>query len=81
MLFDLTGRPLGKAPVKVNLRYFGVHFEGKDLQPADNPHTVPGWFAQELLATGRALLHQETPAVTNGDPVVQNRDPKSRGNR
>jgi hypothetical protein len=54
--------------MKINLRDFGVRGEdGRDLQPADNPHEVSERFGLQLIAQGRAL---RAPAPAVPDPAA-----------
>lgn len=43
---------------KIDLTHFGVRGENNnDMQPEGNPHTVSETFANELIASGRAVEH------------------------
>ena len=77
-IYDLQGRKFSGS-LKVKLRPgFGIvgpngeHIEG-------GPHVLPLRIAQDLLETNRAFLWVEE--VVERDPVVESRDPVSRGKK
>jgi hypothetical protein len=91
--FDLTGQePYAMKQMKIDLTLFGVVGEDlKDLQPADNPHTVSEEFGRDLIRSGRAREHDpeklkqeqadkkgSAGKVENRDPKVTDRDPKAK---
>jgi hypothetical protein len=59
----------------------GVRYEGKDLLPSNGPHTVPRWFAEELIGGGRARKVDASREITNDDPSADNADPTPRGKK
>ena len=94
MHHDLHGQQKNSGIMLIELRDFGVRFEGRDLQPTNGPHEVPRWFGFELVSGGRAreverpepkappareIVHND-PAPTHNDPAPPaNGDPKPRG--
>lgn len=75
--YNPRGETMSNADVAVDLTHSGVrsHTGTCDLMPCNNPHTVPGWFARQLVHAGRArYAAQRAP----GAPVeVVSRDPLS----
>lgn len=90
-VFNTRGEKQPDGTVQVDLRDFGVrdHTGEVDLLPENNPHSVPHYFARELVHSGRARLHvppaieidNGDPVVAHSDPVAQNADPRPKGKK